>query len=305
MMLSAEGLSSSLRLAHELQDIGWMSVTAWRSPHLDPPQWQPLLPITPLGPAQRHLFLLPSASQPVTHLKLTMHPDGGLGRFRAYGRVIPPPAPAHPTGEAVDLAYVLNGGTVTGESDQHFGRGGNLILPGRGKDMGDGWETRRSRGRLGTGKGDWVVVKLCVFSRRRNSKKGDWIRLILAFASQCRAGLPRVGRHRHPALCRQLPQRGRALRDQFLGGTYAPSHYLEEYRRELTRPFHHISQECPKSDDPNWTRILEMTKLGPHRQHFYQLSQPEKAWTHVRLDIHPGALLVSPNSLPSELSLTR
>lgn len=123
-------------------------------------QWQTLLPITPLGPAQRHLFLLPNATEPVTHLKLTMHPDGGLGRFRAYGRVIPPPAPAQPAGAAVDLAYVLNGGAVTGESDQHFGRGGNLILPGRGKDMGDGWETRRSRGRLGTGKGDWVVVKL-------------------------------------------------------------------------------------------------------------------------------------------------
>jgi allantoicase len=121
-------------------------------------QWQRLLPITPLGPAQRHLFLFPTASSPVTHLKLTMHPDGGLGRFRAYGHVRP--SPSAPSDEAVDLAHVLNGGTITGESDQHFGRGGNLILPGRGKDMGDGWETKRSRGRLGTGKGDWVVIKL-------------------------------------------------------------------------------------------------------------------------------------------------
>lgn len=158
---SRQGDSLRMRLARTCFNECMATPLALTGPHL--PQWQPLLPITPLGPAQRHLFLLPSASQPVTHLKLTMHPDGGLGRFRAYGRVIPPPAPAHPTGEAVDLAYVLNGGTVTGESDQHFGRGGNLILPGRGKDMGDGWETRRSRGRLGTGKGDWVVVKLCVF----------------------------------------------------------------------------------------------------------------------------------------------
>lgn len=87
-----------------------------------------------------------------------MHPDGGIGRFRAYGHVVP--SPAGPSEEAVDLAFVLNGATVTGESDQHFGRGGNLILPGRGKDMGDGWETKRSRGRLGSGKGDWVVIKL-------------------------------------------------------------------------------------------------------------------------------------------------
>ncbi|GAA5867158.1 hypothetical protein JCM3774_004413 [Rhodotorula dairenensis] len=204
----------------------------------DSPLWQPLLPITPLGPAQRHLFLLPSASQPVTHLKLTMHPDGGLGRFRAYGRVIPPPAPAHPTGEAVDLAYVLNGGTVTGESDQHFGRGGNLILPGRGKDMGDGWETRRSRGRLGTGKGDWVVIKL--------AEPGylEWVDIDTL-------------------------------------------HFVGNFPNAAELYGISSSEECPKTDDPNWTRILEMTKLGPHRQHFYQLSHPEKAWTHVRLDIHP------------------
>lgn len=87
-----------------------------------------------------------------------MHPDGGIGRFRAYGRILPPVVEGEEG--AVDLASVLGGATVTGESDHHFGRGGNLILPGRGKDMGDGWETKRSRGRLGTGRGDWVVVKL-------------------------------------------------------------------------------------------------------------------------------------------------
>ncbi|POY71644.1 hypothetical protein BMF94_5339 [Rhodotorula taiwanensis] len=201
-------------------------------------QWKPLLPITPLGPAQRHLFLLPSASEPVTHLKLTMHPDGGLGRFRAYGRVIPPPAPAHPDGKAVDLAYVLNGGTVTGESDQHFGRGGNLILPGRGKDMGDGWETRRSRGRLGTGKGDWVVIKL--------AEPGylEWVDIDTL-------------------------------------------HFVGNFPNAAELYGISSNEECPNVEDPSWTRILEMTKLGPHRQHFYQLAHPEKPWTHVRLDIHP------------------
>ncbi|KAI5479265.1 allantoicase [Pseudohyphozyma bogoriensis] len=123
----------------------------------DSVEWKQLLPRSPLGPASRHLFLLSEASAPVTHLKLTMHPDGGIGRFRAYGTVLPTPSTST---DAVDLAYVLAGATVVGESDQHFGRGGNLILPGRGKDMGDGWETKRSRGRLGTGGGDWVVIKL-------------------------------------------------------------------------------------------------------------------------------------------------
>ena len=75
-----------------------------------------------------------------------------------------------------DLAHVFAGGRVVFTSDQHFGVGSNLILPGRGmltflyckppqpyysmplgKDMGDGWETKRSRQK---GHKDWVIIKL-------------------------------------------------------------------------------------------------------------------------------------------------
>lgn len=62
-------------------------------------------------------------------------------------------------------------------SDQHYGVGSNLILPGRGengvrwgdlvnyiyiigKDMGDGWETKRSREK---GHKDWVIIQLYVW----------------------------------------------------------------------------------------------------------------------------------------------
>jgi len=55
------------------------------------------------------------------------------------------------------LSSVLMGGIAVEWSDQHFGKAGNLLLPGRGVDMGDGWETKRSRGKEHT---DWVVVKL-------------------------------------------------------------------------------------------------------------------------------------------------
>lgn len=48
-------------------------------------------------------------------------------------------------------------GLTGSTSDQHFGVGSNLLLPGRGKDMGDGWETKRSRT---PGHRDWVVVQL-------------------------------------------------------------------------------------------------------------------------------------------------
>jgi allantoicase len=60
-------------------------------------------------------------------------------------------------GEIYDMAHVFAGGTVEFTSDQHFGRGSNLILPGRGKDMGDGWETKRSREK---GHKDWAIIRL-------------------------------------------------------------------------------------------------------------------------------------------------
>ena len=48
-----------------------------------------------------------------------------------YGHVVP----IHPvlTDELFDLAHVFAGGRVVYTSDQHFGVGSNLILPGRGE----------------------------------------------------------------------------------------------------------------------------------------------------------------------------
>lgn len=66
--------------------------------------------------------------------------------------------PANAT-ESFDLAHVFAGGRVEFVSDQHFGVGSNLILPGRGKDMGDGWETKRSRQKNHK---DWVIIRLYV-----------------------------------------------------------------------------------------------------------------------------------------------
>ena len=95
----------------------------------------------------------------VTHVKLLMHPDGGIARFRLYGYAVPSfqPVPPGEGEELIDLASALNGAIATSFSDQHFGRASNLLLPGRGRDMGDGWETKRSREK---GHEDWVIVEL-------------------------------------------------------------------------------------------------------------------------------------------------
>jgi allantoicase len=116
--------------------------------------WKTVLEKKECGPSQRHAWDLGAATkEKYTHVRLLMYPDGGIARFRLYGTV----EPVLPSQEVeFDLASVQNGGRAVSVSDQHFGRADNILLPGRGKDMGDGWETKRSRGEHV----DWVVVRL-------------------------------------------------------------------------------------------------------------------------------------------------
>lgn len=51
-------------------------------------------------------------------------------RFRVYGLVSPI---FPPLSETFDLASVYSGGRTVLVSDQHFGMGSNLVLPGRGE----------------------------------------------------------------------------------------------------------------------------------------------------------------------------
>ena len=118
--------------------------------------WEPLLPYQECGPSQRHIWVLPEKTKrSYTHLRLSQYPDGGIARFRAYGTVVPlfPDDPE----SILDLAHVTSGGLVVSYSDSHYGAASNLLLPGRGVDMGDGWETKRSRE---SGHIDWVIVRL-------------------------------------------------------------------------------------------------------------------------------------------------
>ncbi|OBA21060.1 Allantoicase [Metschnikowia bicuspidata var. bicuspidata NRRL YB-4993] len=119
--------------------------------------WEPVMAKTECGPSQRHFFVRPqgATARSYTHFRLRMYPDGGIARFRLYGEVHAV-MPADPR-TVVDFALVKNGGVAVRVSDQHFGSADNLLLPGRGHDMSDGWETKRSRA---AGHVDWVVIRL-------------------------------------------------------------------------------------------------------------------------------------------------
>ena len=89
-------------------------------------------------------------------MRLNIFPDGGVARLRVYGDVVVDWPRLMRGQRAVDLAAIRHGGLVLGASDMHFGGKDNMIMPGRARNMGDGWETRRRRG---PGH-DWAIVRL-------------------------------------------------------------------------------------------------------------------------------------------------
>ncbi|KAI4117125.1 MAG: hypothetical protein LQ345_002573 [Seirophora villosa] len=124
--------------------------------------WREILGWRPCGPSRRQAWKVNDEEREITHVRLCMFPDGGIARFRLYGVVVPV-FPSSSSSSSIsspemELSAATMGGLVLAASDEGFGSSAsNLLLPGRGVDMGGGWETKRSREK---GHEDWVVVKL-------------------------------------------------------------------------------------------------------------------------------------------------
>src|SRR5262249_35737221 len=110
----------------------------------DGARWQEIVPRSGLRGGAENLFSVDSARR-FTHVRLHIEPDGGVARFRVHGVVVPDWHALRAASALVDLAAILNGGTVLTCNDMFFGPKDNLLQPGRGTSMADGWETRRRR----------------------------------------------------------------------------------------------------------------------------------------------------------------
>jgi allantoicase len=93
--------------------------------------------------------------EPVTHVRLNIFPDGGVARLRVWGRVAKDWSSVDADAR-IDLLAMENGGRGIIANDEHYGCIENLTAPGRGVNMGDGWETRRRR----EPGHDWAVLEL-------------------------------------------------------------------------------------------------------------------------------------------------
>jgi len=115
-------------------------------------KWTHLLKKKGLGANRNHSFKSQNKSV-FNYIKLNIFPDGGVARLRLYGKI--EMEKNFLNKKNINLTSVLTGASIVGCNNEHFGRAENVIAPGKGKNMGDGWETRRSRGK----NFDWLIIK--------------------------------------------------------------------------------------------------------------------------------------------------
>ncbi len=121
----------------------------------DDQDWKEILTKSHLDAGSQN-FYESNSNEIFTHLRLHIYPDGGVARLRVYGEVFKN-WDAVDADEVIDLVAAINGGKAVACNDMFFSAMSNLIMPGRGVNMGDGWETKRNRTQ---GNRDWVILKL-------------------------------------------------------------------------------------------------------------------------------------------------
>jgi allantoicase len=125
-----------------------------RSDEAVPEAWRKVTPRLALK-GDDVIFVPVDPGEPVTHVRLNIFPDGGVARLRVWGRVAKDWSKVD-ADERLDLLAMENGGRGIIANDEHYGHIENLTAPGRGVNMGDGWETRRRR----EPGHDWAVLEL-------------------------------------------------------------------------------------------------------------------------------------------------
>ena len=92
----------------------------------------------------------------VNYIKLQIFPDGGVARLRLFGEVKVDWDIYNNKKDLIELSSLKLGGSIIAYNNAHYGDVSALLSDGRGKTMGDGWETRRRR----EPGHDWIIIKL-------------------------------------------------------------------------------------------------------------------------------------------------
>lgn len=236
----------------------------------DSQSWPVLVPLTTLGAGyeetRRTLFHI---SPDLTHggaikfLRVNMGPDGGIARMRVYGEVIVHPQ-SIPFDRDVDLASIENGGMAISCSNKHYGHPRNLISPGRGNCMGDGWETARQPKRPAVyEKGSDGLMVLPGY---------DWA--VLQLGVNC-------------AAVNELE-----IDTHFYAGNYPESCLIEAccLARNETTVIDILKTE-DRHYETEWQTLLPRTRLGPDQRHFFSggngLQAVVGVISHIKVTMFP------------------
>ena len=217
----------------------------------DGAEWVEVLPRTTLNPGSQQFLetvaLSPSKGNLFTHIRLHIYPDGGVARLRVYGEVQRDWSRVKPD-EVVDLAAAQNGALAVECNDMFFSHMNNLIMPGRGVNMGDGWETKRNRT---TNNRDWVIVRL--------AHKG-LIQKALIDTGHFKGNYPDTFLLEGTSVEAPVPS----------------THWVDP------------KAESEALTNAKWSTIIERTKLqADHEHHYEQEVSSKQPVTHVRLSIFP------------------
>ncbi|XP_069461112.1 probable inactive allantoicase isoform X3 [Ambystoma mexicanum] len=224
--------------------------------------WHLLLPMVELKagyPDISHNYFPVSSEQRWTHIRLNIYPDGGIARFKAYG-VGQIDWSEYGKNDMVDLVAMAHGGICLGFSNAHFGHPRNLIGTGRANDMGDGWETARrldrpavlkidDNGILQVSGSEWTVFRLGHTGRIMHIEI-DTNHFKGNFPDSCKIDV-----------CVLTPQ--------------------EEKEQ--------ILQKWSTNNGCKWKPLLPITKLSPHKRHFFESRcfECRDVITHVKLTMAP------------------
>ncbi|MBD1174866.1 allantoicase [Pelagibacterales bacterium SAG-MED01] len=130
-MISIEGANSN---SNKINNLKWVSILKKKKIK-----------------ANRHHLYSVKNKKIFTHIKFNIFPDGGVARLRLYGSIA---KLNRFKNKKINLASLLDGASVIACNNEHFGKAENILAPGKAKNMGDGWETRRRRHKGN----DWLIL---------------------------------------------------------------------------------------------------------------------------------------------------
>jgi len=225
-------------------------------------KWKTIVEMSALGAGYKDsckTYLVVKDPEPFTHIRLNIFPDGGVARLRAYGVAVPSLPDSEYT--LLDLVSANMGGVCIGYSDAHYGHPRNMIKTGRGKDMGDGWETARrldrppvlladEKGILQVPGSEWAAFKLGLPGYVRavevdtNHFKGNYPDSVIIEAANI-----------------TQPGDDEMIKDILLG----------------------------QNSEDKWKVLLPACKLSAHKQHYFPMEQLAcvDRITHIRVRMFP------------------